>query len=50
MKYTAWFEKLLEVQINSIKLLNSLVKVLDINDVMKTGDVTKNVAQHSLVP
>ena len=35
------------------RLLNSSVKVLDINDandVMKTGDVTKKVARHSLVP
>ena len=34
-------------------LLNILVKVLDINDandVIKTGDVTKNVARRSLVP
>ena len=35
------------------RLLNSLVNVLDINganDVMKTGDVTKNVARPSLEP
>ena len=35
------------------RLLNILVKVLDINDandVIKTGDVTKNVARRSLAP
>ena len=35
------------------RLLNILVKGLDINDandVIKTGDVTKNVAQRSLAP
>ena len=35
------------------KLLNILVKVLDIydaNDVIKIGDVTKNVARRSLAP
>ena len=34
-------------------LLNILVKVLDINEaneVIKTGDVTKNVARRSLEP
>ena len=33
--------------------LNRLVKILDINDandVIKTGDVTKKVTLHSLVP
>ena len=47
-------EKLLEIQINIInKLLNSLVNVLDINDandVIKTGDIIKNVARGSLAP
>ena len=46
-------EKLLEIQINVNKPLHSLEKVLDIynaNDVIKIGDVTKNVARRSLAP
>ena len=45
-------EKLLDIQIVN-RLLNSLVKVLEIidaNDVIKTGDITKNVARLSLAP
>ena len=35
----------MEILINIVyKLLNSLVNVFDINDIMKTGAVTKNVA------
>ena len=54
LELTKWMWKSyrrLKLTVN--RLLNILVKVLDINDanyVIKTGDVTKNVARRSLAP
>ena len=54
LELTKWMRKSYRrFKLTVNRLLNILVKVLDMNDandVIKTGDVTKNVARRSLAP